>query len=711
MMPEVIYNNRYRLDAKIGEGGMAIVYRGYDLILRRQVALKVLRPAFCADAGFVQRFEFEAQAAAKLSHPNIVTTYDVGHIDGDHYIVEEYVPGETLATLIARQGKLPESAALRYARQICAALAAAHRQGLLHRDIKPSNILITREDVVRITDFGIARAIEEGGVDERAADEAVLGSLPYCAPEQLTGEPASEATDLYSVGAVMYEMVAGRRPLRDADNDALADAILATPAPDLAASDAGPGFAAIVAKLLRKDPLARYRSAGEVLAALRRISRGHADEEEEEGGVEAGPDAPTEVLRRRARRAAMETQIVAIEEPRRPAWRAGRAVAIAAGFVALLVVIALLVAARQAASRSMRMPDLTSKSVPEAVTALHALGIDDVTIKQQADPVVQGGLVAGTDPSTGAAVRQGAPVTLLVSEGPPTVAMPDVLGEDPLAAQQFLIGQGFVVRVAPKPVHSATVKAGLVAATDPAPGSPLAKGGVVSLSKSSGPAMVMVPNVVSMTEDDARALLARLGLKLAVNSQVAVNNIPANVILSQDPSEKGSLAPGGTVMVDVSAGPAAIEVPQVVGQSLDAARQTLATAGLSVGNVVQAAVPDQPVGTVVSQTPGAFARVSEGAAIDLVVSAGANASPAPAAGQSPAPQGTPPKGASLVPVPNVIGMSVDQAKGVLERNGYRVDRVTVLPGSPPDARVLSTDPAVGTTPSSGNAVVLIVGGR
>jgi serine/threonine-protein kinase len=709
-MADVIYNNRYRLDAKIGEGGMAIVYRGYDLILRRQVAIKVLRPAFSADEAFVQRFDFEAQAAAKLSHPNIVTTHDVGHVDGDHYIVEEYVAGETLATLIARQGTLPESVAVRYARQVCAALAAAHRQALLHRDIKPSNILITREDVVRITDFGIARAIEDGPVGERASDEAVMGSLPYCAPEQLTGEPATESTDLYALGVVMYEMVTGRRPLGGADNDALADAILHTPPPELAASGgAGPAFSAIVAKLLRKDPTTRYRSAGEVLAALRRLARGHADEEEEEGEGESGPDAPTEILRRRTRRAAAQLPSVEIAEPRKPTWRAGRAVAAAAGLVALLVIVALLVAARQAASRGTRMPDLGGRSVAEAVTSLHALGIDDVVIKQQPDPVVQGGLVATTDPAPGASVAQGALVTLVVSDGPATVAVPNVLGQDPAHAQQFLSAQGFQVRVAPKPVHSATVRVGLVAATDPAPGSPLSKGGVVVLATSSGPAMVVVPNIVSMTEDDARKLLARLGLKLAINSEVAVNNIPAQVILSQDPSEKGSLAPGGTVMVDVSAGPAAIEVPQLVGQSLDAARQTLASVGLSVGNIVQAAVPDQPPGTVVSQTPGAFARVSQGAAIDLVVSAGANATAAPAPGQSPAPAGAPPKGAPLTPVPNVIGMSVDQAKGVLERNGYRVDRVTVLPGSPPDAKVLSTDPAVGTMPSSGNAVVLIVG--
>jgi len=321
-------------------------------------------------------------------------------------------------------------------------------------------------------------------------------------------------------------------------------------------------------------------------------------------------------------------------------------------------------------------------------------------------------LVAGTDPSVGAQVGQSASVTLLVSDGPPTVPVPDVLGEDPQQAQQFLGAQGFQVKIAPKPVHSSSVRVGLVAASDPAPGSPLAKGGIVVLSRSSGPAMVAVPNIVSMTEDDARKLLGGLGLKLAVNSEVAVNNIPAQVILSQDPSEKSSLPPGGTVMVDVSAGPAAIEVPQLVGLTLDNARQTLAGLGLSVGNVVQAAIPDKPEGTVVSQTPGAFARVSQGAAIDLVVAASANASAAPPPGQSAPPPPNPqpaPRGASLPPVPNVIGMSIDQAKGVLERNGYRVDRVTILQGSPPDARVLSTDPPVGTTPTNGNGVVLIVG--
>jgi beta-lactam-binding protein with PASTA domain/tRNA A-37 threonylcarbamoyl transferase component Bud32 len=704
-MADVIYNERYRLDAKIGEGGMAVVYRGYDLILRRQVAIKVLRPAYSADAAFVARFDFEAQAAAKLSHPNIVTTYDVGKVDGDHYIVEEYVPGETLATLIARQGRLPESVAVRYARQICAALAAAHRQELLHRDIKPSNILITREDVVRVADFGIAHAVDESAFTDRgAAEDVVLGSLPYCAPEVLTGGRVTEASDLYSLGVVLFEMVAGVRPFSSTDPDALADAIVRDPAPDprSVGAEIGAHFAGIIARLLRKQPEQRYGSAGEVLAALRQIVRGPADDDDAE--EEAGPDAPTEILRRRARQTMVEAGAKPLELPALsppPAWRAGRTLAYAGIIVALALVIALVVAARQASSHDMRVPDLSGKSIGESIATLHSLGIDNVAIRQGSDPIVQGGLVAGTDPGLNQRVSPGQTVTLLVSTGPPTVDVPNVLGQEPNNAQEFLTAQGFLVRVGAK-MHSATIRQGLIAATNPAPGSPLGKGGTVVMSESLGPALVTVPNVVSLTEDEARKMLSKLGLKLAVNSQVEVNNIPADIVLSQDPSERGSLAPGGTVMVDVSAGPAAIEVPMLVGQTLDAARQTLSGLGLSIGNVVQADVPDKPAGTVVSQTPGAFARVTQGAAIDVVVSAGAATTPVAPAQSSP-----PSSSAPTIPIPNVIGMPLDQAKGVLERNGYQVNRVIVA-GSATDAKVLSTDPPVGTTPAT-NAVNLIIG--
>ena len=710
MNPDVIYNERYRLDANIGEGGMAVVYRGYDLILRRQVAIKVLREQFSSDPRFVERFGFEAQAAAKLTHPNIVTTYDVGKANGSHYIVQEFVAGETLATIIARERRLPESAAVRYARQLCAALAAAHRQGVLHRDVKPSNVLITREDVVRLTDFGIAGALEKDGsapgrVDPgRVADENVLGSLPYCAPEVLTGEPVAEPADLYSLGVVLYEMVTGGQPHRAASPEALAQKIVDGPAPAVSAADFSPELGPIVAKLLRKSAGDRYRSAGELLASLRRIARSPAEEDEEEGAAST-PDSATRLLRRRER----TIQIASTDlppEPPVPVWNARRAAVTAVALVGAFILISLVLAAGRAASHNVRIPDLGGRSVAEAIASLRSLGVDDVKIRQQPDSTVQGGLVDATDPPFGTVVRSGAKIALFVSSGPLTVDVPNVLGQDPNSARQLLAAEGFEVRVG-KEQHHPTIRQGLVGATNPAPGAPISKGGVVSLAVSSGPEMVPVPNVVSMTEDEARKALAKLGFKLAVSSTIAASSVPAGVILSQDPNEHAALAPGSTVMVDVSAGSGASEVPQVVGLQLDAARQALAAAGLAVGNVVEAAMPQETPGTVVSQTPGASAHVSEGTVVDLVVAA----APAPSASPEAQAGGSKPAGSSLIPVPNVIGMPIEEAKSVLERHGYRIERVTVLPGSSPKAlKVLSTDPPVGTTPAPGaNGIVLIVG--
>jgi eukaryotic-like serine/threonine-protein kinase len=700
-MTDIIYNNRYRLDAKIGEGGMAVVYRGYDLLLRRQVAIKVLRPRFAKDSEFVARFVFEAQAAAKLSHPNIVNTYDVGHVDGGHYIVEEYVAGETLAALIARQGALPESTVVHYARQICAALAAAHRQELLHQDIKPSNILITREDVVRITDFGVAHvrgpedlARSNSGRDPGVRAETVLGSVAYCSPEQLTGEGLSEASDLYSVGIVLYEMLAGHRPFGGPTSEAIATAHLSDPVPDLlsAGAEVSAPMQAIIHKLLRKLPGDRYQSAGEVLAALRKCARGEMDP-----AAVDGPDTATAVLRRRSREGEPAKQ-QRVKLPERPAsWRIERAMLWAGGIVAAMVVIALIVA-QQAASRSLRMPDLTGKSVAEAVAALRSIGVNAVSVRQRDDDTVQGGLVDGSDPAVNVRLSPSQPVTLIVSNGPTLVDVPNVVGQDPKVAAEFLTAQGFGVIVG-NPIDSTAVKKGLVAATNPASNAPLEKGGHVVLLVSKGPPIVAVPNVVSLSLDDARKLLAAARLKIQINQTVDVPNIPANTVLSQDPAERSNASPGSTVLVDISgSGPATLDVPSVVGLSLDDARRALSQAGLTAGIITQAAVPNQAPGTVVSQIPGAYAKAPSGGAVDLIV----------VAGVTPAPQGT----AGLGSVPDTTGMTVDEAKAVLERAGYHLGRVTVLPGAAPDAKVVGSDPAPGAVPPTGSNVVnLVVGNK
>src|SRR3984893_18838500 len=206
-----IFNNRYRVDGTLGNGGMANVYVGTDTLLRRRVAIKVLREQYASDDDFVKRFSYEAQSAAKLSHPNIVNIYDFGVENDAYYIVMELVDGSTLGELLQEERVLPEGVAVDYAIQIASGLAYAHRQGLLHRDIKPANILVTKYDVVKLSDFGIARAVSPQTITVTQRG-LVMGSVFYLSPEQAQGHDLGETSDLYSLGVVLYQMLTAKLP-------------------------------------------------------------------------------------------------------------------------------------------------------------------------------------------------------------------------------------------------------------------------------------------------------------------------------------------------------------------------------------------------------------------------------------------------------------------------------------------------------------------
>ncbi|MBV8595690.1 MAG: Stk1 family PASTA domain-containing Ser/Thr kinase [Candidatus Eremiobacteraeota bacterium] len=700
-MIDTILNSRYRLDAAIGEGGMAVVYRGYDLLLRRQVAIKVLRPQHAADQSFVQRFYEEARAAAKLSHPNIVNTYDVGEVDGSHYIVEEFVAGETLATIIAREKKLPESVAVRYARQICLGLGASHRADLLHRDIKPSNVLITPDDVVRVTDFGIARAANAATL---SGVEAIMGSIPYASPEQLSGGALSPASDLYSLGVVLFEMVVGRQPYTADTALGVAMAHVNSPIPDPIASgaDISPQLADVIVKLLQKAPADRFQTAGETLAALRRCGRREGDELDEA----SGSDSSTSILRRRAL-TATNGEAMAIEavEPR---WDMRRTAVLAGAAVLAILLIALVLAWRGAVSRQVRIPDLSGKSQVEAVAALHGVGIDAVAFKAHPDPSMTAGLVDGTDPTAGARVEPNQPVTIFLSAGPGQVAVPNIVGKDLKTATKMLAGAGLTIRMG-TPLHSGAVKAGLVAQSNPAPGGLIDKGATVAVQLSVGPQTVKVPNVVSLLVDDAQSQLRKLGLNLRSNIVPSVD-IPAKTVIDQDPVGGSDVRPGTTVTVDISAGPNAVVVPNVVGSSVDDARAKLEQAGLAIGAVAQAAVTDTSPGTVVGQHPDPNSQVPQGTAVDIVVAA-APATPQPTASAGPA-QSSPPQAQARSTIPDVTGMTLEDARAALAKAGYSVNRVVITPGSSPNAKVVRSDPAAGSTPPGAQTSVdLTLGGK
>ncbi len=271
MANEVILNNRYRLDAQQGAGGMAVIYKAFDQELRRTVAVKVLRPSLTSDPAFLARFKNEARSVANLNHPNIVTVYDVGSDDQMYYIVMEFIEGQDLKKIIKASGAMTPDRVLNVAAQICRGIGFAHRAGLVHADVKPQNILVTRDDVVKVTDFGIAQAFNEGTPGEKQS--VVWGSPHYFAPEQARGEKPTPASDVYSIGIVLFEMLTGRLPFSGANQQELAMAHLRDRVPMVTEFNPNvpPSLANIVYKTMSKEPTQRYRMAdqlGHILTGL-----------------------------------------------------------------------------------------------------------------------------------------------------------------------------------------------------------------------------------------------------------------------------------------------------------------------------------------------------------------------------------------------------------------------------------------------------------
>ncbi|MFB3739284.1 MAG: Stk1 family PASTA domain-containing Ser/Thr kinase, partial [Candidatus Velamenicoccus archaeovorus] len=293
----VLLAGRYRVEEELGRGGMAKVFKGTDQVLGRPVAIKVLSPHFAEDLNFVARFRREAQAAARLNHPNLVGVYDTGSDDGVHYIVMEYVDAKTLADYLAGGGRIMPDRAIELAEAVCRALSVAHTHGVIHRDVKPANIMVTPRGEVKVTDFGIARMTEGG--DTVAQTAAVLGTASYLSPEQARGEPVDPRTDIYSLGVVLYEMVTGQPPFSGDTPVAVASKhVLEQPKPPSKLNaDVPPALDAVIMKALAKNRANRYQTAEEMRQDLERVRLGQP--------VGATPLLPEEV----------QTQVIAGAPP------------------------------------------------------------------------------------------------------------------------------------------------------------------------------------------------------------------------------------------------------------------------------------------------------------------------------------------------------------------------------------------------------------
>jgi len=431
-MEEVVLNNRYRLLELVGSGGMAVVYRGLDTLLQRDVAVKVLREGYASDPAFLARFRREAQAAANLQHPNVVTVYDVGQDGVRHYIVMEYVQGHDLKTLIRQRGRMSVEEALDIAIQVSLGAGHAHRMDLVHCDVKPQNVLVTEDGWAKVTDFGISRALSELGLTE---SEAVWGSPVYFSPEQAAGEPPSPASDVYSIGIILYEMLAGAPPFQADKAAALALMHLREDPPPLVSLNprVPPQLEAIIRKTLSKEPAARHRSADELAFVLDEYQADSALDTGMQPAAEGRPraiDAAGTAGRRARTGAGLER-----EGPVDRLTLALSAIALVAvvGLIPLWILVyrAYSASAQAPASptaealptftpRSERavVPDLVGRSVEEATAMLRSLRIEYVLEGRD----VQGGragIVLEQTPRGGEEVAPGSEARLIISSHRP----------------------------------------------------------------------------------------------------------------------------------------------------------------------------------------------------------------------------------------------------------------------------------------------------
>jgi eukaryotic-like serine/threonine-protein kinase len=600
---------RYRVLAPIGAGASGRVYVADDIRLRRRVAVKVLHAGLAEDQGFLRRFRAEAQVAASLHHPNIMAVYDWGD-DEQPFMVLELLQGGSLRSLLDAGARCTPSQAAHVGRQVTAALEYAHVRGLVHRDIKPANLLFDEHGIVRVADFGLARALAEASWTEPAG--AVVGTARYAAPEQATGAPLDGRADLYSLAVVLAEAVTGTVP-------AVADTAIGTLAvrthtalvAPLELGRVGP----VVERAGRPQPDERYPDASTMGAALADAARALPPPTPLALAGLGGEINLADPTRIGGSRALFDQDAPRDPPPVDPITRGERrapgARRMVGAFVAVAVLLALVVGGVALASTgggTVGVPSLvglTSDAATEQLAAAE-LGIRVVT-RDADDPA---GTVIGQSPSPGMFVREGGTVELVVSRGPPKVAVPEVVSLDEPGAVAALQELGFVVTVERRSDETAPTDA--VLGTEPAAGSPVDQDSEVMVVVSDGPAPVTVPDVSKGTYDAAAAALAAKRFVPTRAADEFSATVEAGSVIRTDPPP-GTLAPrDSAVAVVVSKGPELIDVPQTVGLSLEAAQARLQALGLEVDTVSYL-----PGRVVRASSPAAGSKVPKGTKVTL----------------------------------------------------------------------------------------------
>ena len=559
---------RYELIEKIGEGGMAVVYKGKDRLLNRYVAIKILRPEFTKDMQFVENFNRESQAAAGLQHPHIVSVYDVGKEGNIHFIIMELVDGRPLSDVINERAPLDYKQAIEITRQVASALSLAHRNNIIHRDVKPHNIMITRDGTAKLADFGIAKAVSDSTLVTETS--RIIGSVHYFSPEQARGSYVDERSDIYSLGIVLYEMLTGQVPF-DGDNPVqvalmhINDDIVP---PSRLVPGIPPALEKLVMKATDKFQSNRYKNAEELLEDLQNIefvTKMVGDSIFAASDVEAFQEMNRSKEREKDRGTEEETaeEYKKTKKKKGKKTKSNKKVAVAA-IVGTIAVIAAVVGALYAfgvIGGGIEVPDLTGKTPEEAEAELEKLELKMEIGEEVPSDEVEKGKIASQTPGEGEKAEKGDTVTVMISSGKPTGQVPYLVGRpfDEESIRALLKASNYTLGSVS--YEESDAEEGEIIRQDPGAGQEAEEGSAVNIVVSKGTDKKEVPTLVGLTVDEAKQAIVDAGFSVGTVSYAESTVYAKNIVMEQQYVAGEKLKEGAKINIVVSKGEPEVAPP------------------------------------------------------------------------------------------------------------------------------------------------------
>lgn len=615
------FEGRYLIEKRIARGGMATVYRAVDTRLDRAVAIKVMHPSLAEDDAFVQRFQREARAAAALTHPNVVAVHDQGERDGLPYLVMEFVAGRTLRDVLTQHGRLSAAQSLAILEPVLDALAAAHAAGFVHRDVKPENILISDEGRVKVTDFGLARAVTAA----TATQGLLIGTVAYLSPEHVELGTSDARSDVYGAGICLFEMLtgsvpfAGDSPLNIAYQHVNAD----VPVPSRLVSGLDSDVDDLVETATRRDRDMRYADCAEFVERVRAVRRTLPPPAPLNGSY-SPPVAPEPGTTLIVQRDSRDTTVVADGSAPPPADRGApsrRRRRRWGPIVALLLLIGAVSGAAFGAwylaagpGRTITVPGVLGLDLAAAADVAAQNELTVSVSGEEFSETVKAGLIISADPAPGASVAPGADIAVVISQGPERFAVPLLTGLTESQARDALVTAGLSVGDISSSWDD-LIPAGEIISSSPAAGEALKADSPVALVVSKGPKPVSLPDLTGTPVDEASALLTSQGLEVSVTEEFSTVYSIGQVI-STTPSAGEKVDVGSTVTLVVSQGPPPVEVPYLIDMFREEAVALIESLGL-VADVQEG--PFTPLNRVINQDPRAGSFIPVGSTVTITI--------------------------------------------------------------------------------------------